>query len=181
TLRLIPFSIVFLIIAIPLFTLFTLLRRPGTGPDQTRPRFRVPSLSPSKCCSITSSDHPPPRASCFHDGHASTAAAAYHETASSDCDDGDHPRKVRSAALELPLPEIRYRCRSLIARIGRCRWRPGHAAAVAAASSEFGYDPMSYALSFKDDRSRELDEEFPARNFSARLPLSPDRLLPVKS
>ncbi|KAK3437205.1 hypothetical protein EUGRSUZ_C01640 [Eucalyptus grandis] len=91
------------------------------------------------------------------------------------------PCKVRSAALELPLPEIRYRCRSLIARIGRCRWRPGHAAAVAAASSEFGYDPMSYALSFEDDRSRELDEEFPARNFSARLPLSPDRLLPVKS
>ncbi|KAK3437137.1 hypothetical protein EUGRSUZ_C01701 [Eucalyptus grandis] len=117
---------------------------------------------------------------CFHDGH-SPAAAAYHETASSDCDDGGHPRKVCSAALELPLPEIRYRCRSLIARIGRCRWRPGHAAAAAAASSEFGYDPMSYALNFEDDRSRESDEEFPARNFSARLPLSPDRLLPVKS
>ncbi|KAK3437144.1 hypothetical protein EUGRSUZ_C01694 [Eucalyptus grandis] len=110
---------------------------------------------------------------CFHDGHA----AAYHETSSLDC----HPRKVCSAALELPLPEIRYRCRSLIARIGRCRWRPGHPAAAAAASSEIGYDPMSYALNFEDDRSREWDEEFPARNFSARLPLSLDRLLPVNS
>ncbi|KAF8034756.1 hypothetical protein BT93_C0922 [Corymbia citriodora subsp. variegata] len=113
---------------------------------------------------------------CFHDGHA---AASYHEAASSDCDDGGNTRKVRSAGQELPLPEIRYRCRSLIARIGRCRWRPGHAAA--AASSEFGYDPMSYALNFEDDRSRESDEEFPARNFSARLPVSPDRLSPRES
>ncbi|KAK3437146.1 hypothetical protein EUGRSUZ_C01690, partial [Eucalyptus grandis] len=97
--------------------------------------------------------------------------------ASSDCDDG-HPRKVRSTAQELLLPEIRYRCRSLIARIGRCRWRPGHAAA--AASSEFGYDPMNYALNFDDDLSRESDEEFSMRNFSARLPVSPDRLMPAR-
>ncbi|KAK3437139.1 hypothetical protein EUGRSUZ_C01699 [Eucalyptus grandis] len=112
--------------------------------------------------------------SCFHDGGH---AAAYHEATSSDCDDG-HPRKVRSTAQELLLPEIRYRCRSLIARIGRCRWRPGHAAA--AASSEFGYDPMSYALNFEDDRSWESDEEFSMRNFSARLPVSPDRLMPSR-
>ncbi|KAL3745476.1 hypothetical protein ACJRO7_014562 [Eucalyptus globulus] len=113
---------------------------------------------------------------CCHDGHR----AAYHEAASSDCDDGGNPRKVRSTAQELRLAEIRYKCRSLIARIGRCRWRPGHAAAAAAASLEFGYDPMSYALNFEDDRSRESDEEFPARNFLARLPVSPDRLLPAK-
>ncbi|KAI6681432.1 hypothetical protein NL676_035313 [Syzygium grande] len=43
-----------------------------------------------------------------------------------------------------------------------------------------GMTPMSYALNFEDDRSRESDEEFPARNFSARLPVSPDRLLPTK-
>ncbi|KAK2631194.1 hypothetical protein EUGRSUZ_L03259, partial [Eucalyptus grandis] len=83
---------------------------------------------------------------------------------------------VCSTAQELRPAEIRYKCRSLIARIGRCRWRPGHAAA----SLEFGYDPMSYALNFEDDRSRESDEEFPARNFSTRLPVSPDRLLPAK-
>ncbi|XP_030467284.1 uncharacterized protein LOC115686203 [Syzygium oleosum] len=110
---------------------------------------------------------------CFHGGHAT----AYHEAATSDCGDG-HRRKaarlpcswLRSTAEELPLPEIRHKCRSLIAQIGRCR-RQGHVAA-----SEFGYDPMSYALNFEDDRSRESDEEFPARNFSARLPVSPDRL-----
>ncbi|KAF8034770.1 hypothetical protein BT93_C0935 [Corymbia citriodora subsp. variegata] len=91
---------------------------------------------------------------CFHDGHA---AAAYHEAASSDCNDGGNTRKFRLAGQD--------RCRSLIARIGRCWLRPGHAAA--AASSEFGYDPMSYALNFEDDRSRESDEEFPAREFPA--------------
>ncbi|XP_030467282.1 uncharacterized protein LOC115686200 [Syzygium oleosum] len=110
---------------------------------------------------------------CFQDGHAA-AAAAYHEAASSsdDCDDGSNPRE----AARLPC-SIRYKCRSLVARIGRCRWRQGH---VAGAASEFGYDPMSYALNFEDDRSWESDEELPARNFSARLPASPDRLLPAK-
>ncbi|XP_010050732.2 uncharacterized protein LOC104439351 [Eucalyptus grandis] len=110
---------------------------------------------------------------CFRDGHATT----YNKAAASDCDDG-HPRKVRSTAQELLLPEIRYRCRSLIARIGRCRWRQGHAAM--AASSEFGYNPMSYTLNFEDDRSWESDKELPARNFSVRLLVSPDRLLPTK-
>ncbi|XP_048133567.1 uncharacterized protein LOC115743514 isoform X2 [Rhodamnia argentea] len=106
----------------------------------------------------------------------------FHDAAASGCDDdGNRRRATRSprswllsTAQELPLPEIRYKCRSLIARIGRCR-RQGHVAAP-----EFGYDPMSYALNFEDDRSRESDEEFPERNFSARLPVSPDRLLPAK-
>ncbi|XP_030477408.1 uncharacterized protein LOC115694419 [Syzygium oleosum] len=111
---------------------------------------------------------------CFHD-------AAYHEAASLDCDDSNHRKAarlpcswLRSTAQELPLPEIRYKCRRIIMRIGRCR-RQGHVAA-----SEFGYDPMSYALNFEDDRSRDSDEELPARNFSARLPVSPDWLLPAK-
>ncbi|KAF8034757.1 hypothetical protein BT93_C0923 [Corymbia citriodora subsp. variegata] len=100
---------------------------------------------------------------CFHDGH--TAAAAYREAASLDRDDGS-PRMaarspcwwLRSTAQELPLREIRHKCRSLIAWIRRCRCRQGHIAGL-----EFGYDPMSYALNFEDDR--ESDEEFPARNF----------------
>ncbi|KAI6681334.1 hypothetical protein NL676_035215 [Syzygium grande] len=109
---------------------------------------------------------------CFQDGHA--AAAAYHEAASSsdDCDDSSNPHEAARSPCS-----IRYKCRSLVARFGRRRWRQGHATAAA---SEFGYDPMSYVLNFEDDRSRESDEEFPARNFLARLPASPDRLLPGK-
>ncbi|KAI6681350.1 hypothetical protein NL676_035231 [Syzygium grande] len=79
-------------------------------------------------------------------------------------------------AQELPLPEIQHWCCSLVAQIRRCRWRHGHVTAA----SEFGYDPMSYALNFEDDRSQESDEEFLLRNFSARLPVSPDRLLLAK-
>ncbi|KAI6681349.1 hypothetical protein NL676_035230 [Syzygium grande] len=78
---------------------------------------------------------------CFHDGHT---AAAYHEARSSDdCDDGNRRKAVRSPR------SVRCECWSLVARIGRCR-RQGHVAA-----SKFGYDPMSYALNFEDDRSRE--------------------------
>ncbi|XP_030467283.1 uncharacterized protein LOC115686201 [Syzygium oleosum] len=116
---------------------------------------------------------------CFVVGHA----AAYHEATSLDCDDGYRRRAarppcswLRSTAQELPLPDIRHRCRRLIARIGRCWWGQGHVAGAL----EFGYDPMSYALNFEDDQSRDSDEEFPARNFSGRLPVSPDLMLPAK-
>ncbi|KAF8034925.1 hypothetical protein BT93_C1064 [Corymbia citriodora subsp. variegata] len=107
--------------------------------------------------------------------------AAYHAAASSDEDGGGSSRAaqwrcslLRPTAREPPLPKIWRTFRSLIARIGRCRRRGGVTAA------EFGYDKMSYALNFEGDRSRELDGEFPMRDFAARLPVSPDRLLPAK-
>ena len=75
---------------------------------------------------------------CFHDGHT---AAAYHEAASSDdCDDGNCRKAVRSNR------SIRYKCWSLVARIGKCR-RKGHVA-----TSEFGYDPMSYGAFLLEER-----------------------------
>lgn len=41
-------------------------------------------------------------------------------------------------------------------------------------SADFSYDPLSYAMNFEDDETSLDDyEEFPARNFAARLPLSP--------
>ncbi|KAF8034771.1 hypothetical protein BT93_C0936 [Corymbia citriodora subsp. variegata] len=109
--------------------------------------------------------------------------AAYHVAASSDEDGGSgggsraaqwRCSSLRPTAQEPPLPKIRHTFRSLIAWIGRCRRRGGVAAA------EFGYDPMSYALNFEGNRSRELDREFPTRDFSVRLPDSPDRLLLTK-
>ncbi|KAG6649666.1 hypothetical protein I3843_07G221900 [Carya illinoinensis] len=80
--------------------------------------------------------------------------------------DHDKPRTPRSPYAWLKstahdFPEIRYRCRNLISRIGRTR-RRSH-------SADFSYDPSSYALNFEDDAR--LDE-FPF-NFSERLAASP--------
>ncbi|KAF8035016.1 hypothetical protein BT93_C1133 [Corymbia citriodora subsp. variegata] len=106
--------------------------------------------------------------------------AAYHAAASLDEDGGGSRAaqwrcsSLRPTAREPPLPKIRCTFWSLITRIGRCRRRDGVAAA------EFRYDLMSYALNFEGDWSQELDGEFPTRDFSARLPVSPDRLLLAK-
>ncbi|KAI6681323.1 hypothetical protein NL676_035204 [Syzygium grande] len=148
-------------------------------PDQDSESIAL-SLSPSHTQNVVPSQAPiilPRLLFCsFHDGHA---AICYE--AASGCDNSNCYKAARSprswllsTAQELPLPKIRYKCRRIIMWIGRCR-RQGHVAAI-----EFGYDPMSYALNFEDDWSRELDKEFPARNFSARLPVSLDRLLLVK-
>ncbi|TXG62226.1 hypothetical protein EZV62_013589 [Acer yangbiense] len=57
------------------------------------------------------------------------------------------------------------RCRGLFSRISaRNRKRPY--------SADFRYDPLSYALNFEENVSRE--DEFPV-SFSSRLPLSPER------
>lgn len=63
------------------------------------------------------------------------------------------------------MPEIREKCRSLISRIGRTRKH----------STEFKYDPLSYALNFDVGCEDFLIDEFPLRNFSSRLPASPPR------
>ncbi|XP_008802015.2 uncharacterized protein LOC103715980 [Phoenix dactylifera] len=70
---------------------------------------------------------------------------------------------LRSKAQELP--EIKDRCCSLISRRGRQRRH----------SSDFGYDPLSYALNFDEGFEDDAlaDEEFRYRNFSSRLPASP--------
>ncbi|XP_030467281.1 uncharacterized protein LOC115686199 [Syzygium oleosum] len=111
----------------------------------------------------------------LHNGCSNATAA------SSGRDEGGRHRAARSpcAWLRLMAQEIRDKWQSLVARIGSRRRRQGQVAAVAAAS-EFGYDPTSYALNFEDDRSREWDGESPARNFSARLPESPDQSPPGK-
>ncbi|KAG1327087.1 hypothetical protein COCNU_01G010210 [Cocos nucifera] len=70
---------------------------------------------------------------------------------------------LRSKAQELP--EIKDRCCSLISRMGRQRRQ----------SSDFRYDPLSYALNFDEGFEDDAlaDEEFRYRSFSSRLPASP--------
>ncbi|KAL9226745.1 hypothetical protein vseg_002519 [Gypsophila vaccaria] len=60
--------------------------------------------------------------------------------------------------LKSEIPEIKVRCSGIFSgRSGKNRRN----------SSEFRYDPLSYALNFEDDHAR--FDELPPRNFSARL------------
>ncbi|XVF89364.1 hypothetical protein PTKIN_Ptkin19aG0124500 [Pterospermum kingtungense] len=68
-------------------------------------------------------------------------------------------------------PYIKEKCKNLIARIGK-GGRKYY-------SSDFTYDPMSYALNFEDDLSRA--DEIPIINFSSRLRATPERSPAAKS
>ncbi|GMI95090.1 hypothetical protein HRI_003178300 [Hibiscus trionum] len=68
-------------------------------------------------------------------------------------------------------PYIKEKCRNLMAWIGK----GGH---KHYSSSDFSYDPMSYALNFEDESSRA--DEFPSVNFLSRLPATPDRSPDIK-
>uniref|UniRef100_A0A7N0V6C3 Uncharacterized protein n=1 Tax=Kalanchoe fedtschenkoi TaxID=63787 RepID=A0A7N0V6C3_KALFE len=74
------------------------------------------------------------------------------------------PRLLRASLTWLKarmsdFPELGDRYRSIVSRLGRTQ--RSHA-------SDFSYDAFSYALNFEDE-SR-VDDEFPPRRFSARLP-----------
>ncbi|GAB4832744.1 hypothetical protein Ancab_006761 [Ancistrocladus abbreviatus] len=68
---------------------------------------------------------------------------------------------VKSRAQDFP--ELKYKCRNLIRMGSRRR----------AHSSDFGYDPLSYALNFDEGGEDGEVDEFPLRSFSSRLPPSP--------
>ncbi|GMI89274.1 hypothetical protein like AT5G11070 [Hibiscus trionum] len=68
-------------------------------------------------------------------------------------------------------PYIREKCRNLTAWIGK----GGH---KRHGSSDFSYDPMSYALNFEDESSRA--DELPFVSFSSRLPATPERAPEIK-
>ncbi|GLU01274.1 hypothetical protein SLE2022_185860 [Rubroshorea leprosula] len=76
---------------------------------------------------------------------------------------------LKSTAHEL---EIKDRCRNLIARIGKQGGRRQHG------SSDFSYDPLSYALNFEDEANRA--DEMPVISFSSRLRASPERIIETK-
>ncbi|XP_021887759.1 uncharacterized protein LOC110807047 [Carica papaya] len=67
---------------------------------------------------------------------------------------------LKSTAHEL---EIKGKCRSLVARIGRKGGRKRHG------SADLSYDPLTYALNFEEDRV--YDEEFHPV-YASRLPAS---------
>ncbi|XWS72713.1 hypothetical protein CRYUN_Cryun02cG0064200 [Craigia yunnanensis] len=69
-------------------------------------------------------------------------------------------------------PYIKEKCKNLIARIGKGGRKHYN-------SSDFSYDPMSYALNFEDESSRA--DELPIINFTSRLPATPERPSAVKS
>ncbi|KAF3332537.1 hypothetical protein FCM35_KLT02114 [Carex littledalei] len=79
---------------------------------------------------------------------------------------------IRSKAQEFP-DEVRGKYRNFLSRHKRRH------------SSDFGYDPSSYARNFDDggETNGESEEEFPYKCFSARLPQSPQSrpspMLPV--
>lgn len=85
----------------------------------------------------------------------------------------------------LKSPEIKEKCRNLINRIGNGHG-PGHRHSHSQSnghvnghnhgrrhSADFRYDPSSYALNFDKGMEDSQLDEFPYRNFTARLPPSP--------
>ncbi|XXG58983.1 hypothetical protein AAC387_Pa04g1154 [Persea americana] len=87
----------------------------------------------------------------------------------------EQPRFIRASSTWLrsraqELPELKDKCRNLISRIGKSRRQ----------SSDYRYDPLSYALNFDEGSDESLEDEFRFRNFSARLPASPPPTSAVK-
>ncbi|XVF88233.1 hypothetical protein PTKIN_Ptkin19aG0033600 [Pterospermum kingtungense] len=96
--------------------------------------------------------------------------------------DNNNPRLSRIPSNSwLKSPDIKDKCRNLINRIGH---GPGHRHSRSHShipshnhgrrySADFRYDPSSYALNFDRGMEDSQFEEFPYRNFTARLPPSP--------
>ncbi|XP_071699176.1 uncharacterized protein [Rutidosis leptorrhynchoides] len=66
----------------------------------------------------------------------------------------------------IDIPEIKDKCRNMFGGKNHRRRR---------SSTDFKYDPLSYALNFEEDSSVYHEDEEPLKDFSSRLPLSPSR------
>ncbi|XWS27130.1 hypothetical protein CRYUN_Cryun26dG0089600 [Craigia yunnanensis] len=85
------------------------------------------------------------------------------------------PRLSTTSSSTLKSPEFKDKCRNLINRIGHGHG-PGHRHSHNHGrrhSADFRYDPSSYALNFDEGCEDSQLDEFPFRNFTARLPPSP--------
>ncbi|CAH1432789.1 unnamed protein product [Lactuca virosa] len=77
---------------------------------------------------------------------------------------------IKSRA-SVDLPEIKDKCRNIFGRIGCSNARQNHRRRRS--STDFRYDPLSYALNFEEDSYANLEDDAPLKDFSMRLPLSP--------
>ncbi|XP_010265711.1 PREDICTED: uncharacterized protein LOC104603387 [Nelumbo nucifera] len=117
----------------------------------------------------------------MEDDHRNSSSSLKHKLRSSLClsccfpsgrrealEPDEKPRLIRASSSWLrsrtqELPEIKEKCRNLISRIGKGRRHSG----------DFRYDPLSYSLNFDEGIDDTQADDFPLRNFSARLPASP--------
>lgn len=76
------------------------------------------------------------------------------------------PTKTKSPRLARTLSKSHEKCKSLIHRIGEGKHIRRH-------TTDFHYDPSSYALNFDRGEEDENVNRFPLHNFSSRLPHSP--------
>lgn len=126
------------------------------------PWVRHPHLQQRLDLSVSDTPHPSP-----------TAANNSHN---------NKPRLSRSSTWRRA-PELKDKCRSLINRIGSHNGQAaGHGSGHHHShghghgrrhSADFRYDASSYALNFDEGCDDSQLDEFPRRNFSARLPRSP--------
>lgn len=76
------------------------------------------------------------------------------------------PTKTKSPRLARTLSKSHEKCKNLIHRIGEGKHIRRH-------TTDFHYDPSSYALNFDRGEEDENVNRFPLHNFSSRLPHSP--------
>ncbi|CAH2079459.1 unnamed protein product [Thlaspi arvense] len=86
--------------------------------------------------------------------------------------------KTKSPRLTRTLSKSQEKCKNLINRIGGGGvvgggGVPGHGKHIRRHTTDFHYDPSSYALNFDRGDEDENVDRFQLRNFSARLPRSP--------
>lgn len=79
------------------------------------------------------------------------------------------PIKTKSPRLTRTLSKSHEKCKNLIHRIGE----GGHGKHIRRHTTDFHYDPSSYALNFDRGEEDQNVNRFPRYNFSSRLPRSP--------
>ncbi|OIT38606.1 hypothetical protein A4A49_00936 [Nicotiana attenuata] len=100
-----------------------------------------------------------------HISHVSSSSSSTHEVPK--LKKSPNQSWIRSKNHHEHFPDqIKGKCKNIMNRFGRHRRH---------SSADFSYDQLSYAKNFEDSNETSFDdtEDFPPRNFTARLPSSP--------